>query len=403
MKILMICTKYETEGSGNSYLTNDLASAITELGHHITVAAIDWNIAYGRGASRSVESNGTSVLKFPPYAITRAGLLVERITKWTLSSLLSTLSMRRMLKGEKFDIVIGFSPATATAAQLLWAFRKTRALRYLVLWDFFPFYDRPLKQIPSRAVFKLAVAIETNLIRRFNVIGLMTPRNITYLRKHYSLRQEQAVEVLPIWGPPPVSINASRSDFSLPPDKKIAVMGGQLIRGRGIEDIILAAQLAAYERPDLAFCLIGSGEMEALIKEMVTEKGLGNLILKGRISRSEYLAALTVCDVALVCSDANVNVPNFPSKVIDYLRVGLPIIASVHASTDFGEIVEAHGAGCAAAAGQPAELLKAICSVVDDPIKRQKMAIAGKQWLSTELSASNVATQICNHAAIRNN
>jgi hypothetical protein len=85
--------------------------------------------------------------------------------------------------------------------------------------------------------------------------------------------------------------------------------------------------------------------------------------------------------VGIVATVVNVDVPTFPSKTIDYLRAGLPVTASVEASTDFDSFVETQGFGLAVAAGRPDRLLDAIASIVGDDDRRRAMVLAGRKTL----------------------
>ena len=50
-------------------------------------------------------------------------------------------------------------------------------------------------------------------------------------------------------------------------------------------------------------------------------------------------------DVGLIFLDHRFTIPNFPSRVLDYLNASLPVIAAVDFSTDLGKIIYQNGAG----------------------------------------------------------
>jgi glycosyltransferase involved in cell wall biosynthesis len=218
------------------------------------------------------------------------------------------------------------------------------------------------------------------LVRKFDIISCMSPANEVYLRAHYPVRDEQKVCITPVWGKdsPLEESNriASRQKYSLPADRPLVVFGGQLVHGRGLEDLINTAKLAQLGESSVTFVVIGSGVLDSLVKECIAE-GCENLIWIPRIPRDEYLGLIKACDLALVCTVRDVDVPSFPSKTIDYLRACLPIVASVEASTDYGDYIAALGVGISVNAGEPEQLLESIEGLLGQPDQMKSMSALG--------------------------
>lgn len=367
MRILLVTTSFSLI-QGDDNLINDLAHALARQGHHIQVVLLDWSAAERTPPRRTSISDAIDVLILSPRSLRGVGIFVDRATKWMLSSWYARHAMRRVLGRKQFDLLVGFSPATATLAQLTYSIKKCQR-SYMVMWDFFPFHHRSIGLITNIAVFKVAYWVEAWLVRKFDVIGCMTPANEAYLRKHYAISPTQEVEIMPIWGQTsqqePEQRSPFRAAFDLPVDKKIVVFGGQLSEGRGLEDLLAAAEFLRVSHPDLTFLVIGNGRLAEFVR-LRADRSNSNLIYRERIPRSEYLKLLTVCDAGLVCTVRNVDVPTFPSKTIDYLRAGIPVIASVEATTDFGCFVESNGLGCSCQAGEPGALAATIVRVVSD-------------------------------------
>jgi glycosyltransferase involved in cell wall biosynthesis len=332
-----------------------------------------------------------------PYALEGFGRLGALASKWVLSSLRAALQMRPALRGRHFDLLIAFSPISAVAAQVLWLTRRFGTRNYLVMWDFFPYHHRSIGLIPDGWPFAIARRLEQALIRRFDVIGCMSRRNVAYLQDHYALRPNQRAEILPIWGridaPPTMSRERARTAFGLPHDKTIVVHGGQITEGRGIDDILAAAAIARREHPRLAFLLIGEGRLTGAVNAHIAEGG-DNVIYRPRIPRQEYLSVVSACDVGIVCTVRNVDVPTFPSKIIDYLRVGLPVVASVENSTDYGQFIEENGVGLAVSAGDPRAMVSAVSAIAHNAVAMKRMAEAGRRVLAECFNVERVAARL---------
>jgi glycosyltransferase involved in cell wall biosynthesis len=383
MRVLMLCTKYSLDPK-DPYMTNELAGALGASGHRIQVVATDWNAPFGAPAATLRSEDGIDILILSPRAITGLGRLVERASKWTLSSLFARREMRKALGRQRFDLLICFTPCVTVAAQLWWATRRWGTRNLLLVHDFFPYHHRAIGLVPSGPMFEIAKWLEERLMRRFHVIGCMSPMNIEYLRSHYRVHETQRIEVHPIWGrtsaPMSTSRDATRAAQGLPLDKKIVVFGGQITEGRGVEDILAVARILREERPDLVFLLIGEGRLADLVERHAGGPG-GNILYRRRIPREDYLRLISVCDIALVCTVTGVDVPSFPSKIIDYLRARLPIVAAVEDTTDYGRFVEEHGVGIALHAGDPPALAEAIKRICDAPDLASRMTRAAGSCL----------------------
>src|SRR5690606_34865777 len=105
-----------------------------------------------------------------------------------------------------------------------------------------------------------------------------------------------------------------RRRHKLPTDKHIVVFGGQITEGRGIDEILATADIAPQSRSDIAFLLIGQGRLADEVRNRISQ-GAVNVIYRERIPRIDYLSLVAACDVGLVVTVRNVDVPTFPSKI----------------------------------------------------------------------------------------
>lgn len=399
-RILLVCSKFG-RGPADRYLTNELADALVALGCQVSVVAIAWDAPPGGKTHAYTQANGVQVLETPPLAVGGLGRIVSLGAKWGGSSMVAARQAKRQFAGQDFDLLIAFSPVVVTAFLVTWALRRFRCKSYAYVVDFFPFHHRSLGVIPGGPIFKVARWAERALLARFDVVACMSRMGVQYLRQHYRISPAQSTPVLHLWGPgdlaPEVDKAAVRQSHGLPTDKVIAVFGGQITEGRGIEEILQAAALARSAQPNLTFLFVGSGRLEPLVRSQIAE-GADNVVILAGMGRDRYLELVAACDIGIVCTVANVDVPTFPSKTIDYLRAGLPVAASVEATTDFGAFVEERGFGVAAVSGNPSALLGAIAAIAKDPAAAQAMTVAGRRTLhavfAVEAAAKTLLMQV---------
>ena len=65
---------------------------------------------------------------------------------------------------------------------------------------------------------------------------------------------------------------------------------------------------------------------------------------------------LAACDVGLIFLDKNFLIPNFPSRLLSYLEMKIPVLAATDSNTDIGDIVENATCGYKVLAGNQEEM-----------------------------------------------
>ena len=172
----------------------------------------------------------------------------------------------------------------------------------------------------------------------------------------------------------------------------IAVFGGTLSKGRGTEDIIEAGRIAESQGSKVLFLIVGSGPIEQDVRD--ASKGLHTVNVMSALPRQEYQLLLQACDCGIIATERDTGMPTFPSKTMDYFRSGVPIVASVEASTDYGDFLKAHHAGFHVPAGEPAALLNAIEKLGNDPALRNELVENGRRLMVNHFNVFKIVDQI---------
>lgn len=396
MRILLLCSKFSLN-ENDPWLTNELADALQADGHAVTVACLNWSPIANSSENELTTETGVRVLSIPPVIAKTSLPLLNKLLKWTLSSIRAYRTLRKVLRKDSFDLLISFSPSVTMALPIFFITKRPETRSFLVQWDFFPFHHRQIGLISSSLIFHTARLAEEWLLGRFDIIGCMSRKNIEYLRSHYKIRNEQRVCLLPIWAKETqldeIDADTVRSQYELPLANAIVVFGGQLAPGRGLEDLLKMAALAEDADSSLRFLVVGSGPQESLVNSYV-QSGHHNLLWIPWIPREEYLKLIRACDLALVCTVRDVDVPTFPSKTLDYLRAGLPIVASVEESTDYGEYLTSNCVGISVAAGEPAKLLEKTEDLLRDEATLCIMRRNGPEIFKKHFEVGHIVRQI---------
>lgn len=170
-----------------------------------------------------------------------------------------------------------------------------------------------------------------------------------------------------------------RKELGLPADKKLVVLQGAGINiQRGAEEAVEAMRFL----DDTVLLVIGGGDVMQSLKQLVEKFGLQQKVLfKDRMPFSELIKYTASADLGLTL-DKNTNLNyrfSLPNKLFDYIRAGIPILASRLPEVEkiintylIGDFIETH---------QPDHIAEKIRYMLSDVSAREK-------WLSNLGTAS---------------
>jgi glycosyltransferase involved in cell wall biosynthesis len=383
MRILLIATVYSPPG-GNPWLLDDLAAALARLGHQVDVIVADPRTGRPRGPVRDqpdgVRAWSVGPRRRRPGAI--GGLLAHA------STALGLLTASRWIGPEPYDLGI-FTTVAAFNYGLPERLRRRGAVRRLalILWDFFPVHQYEIGRMRARVLAQPLRMWERLSIRAADVVAVMSPANERYLA-WYHPRVAKAVTIVPPWS----SAGTSTPITSTPVTTGfVAVFGGQLTAGRGLDTLVEAARLLDGRGSAIRLIVAGDGPD----RQRLAAAGIGLPMLQfvGQMPRPAYRALLSSADAGIAVTVPGVTVPSFPSKIVEYCGVGLPVIVAVESGSDAGELVEAHGAGIAVLAGDPLALCDALEILAAEKGRGvlRRRALAARSYYDTQLSVDRAA------------
>lgn len=383
----------------NPWLTDELCEALDSQGHTVDVFFLDW---YRKFTAGTVASRGNTRVHIIAPIGSKSGL-ISKMIQWTCSSWNVYKYYRSRFEDGDHDVLIAFSPSIMFGIALL-RLKSAFKDRMLIQWDFFPYHQEQIGLIPFRWMTRAGASLESKLLSTFTFIGCMSPRNVEYLTARYRLSPGVQTGVVPLWSrvrtKPKVDRDQVRRQFALPVSTPIAVFGGQIAPGRGVEDIVAAAGLAAKTGAQIHFLFVGKGPRLNWLKAQAARIKAGFTVLP-HVPRDQYLELISSCDIGIVATVRDVDVPTFPSKTIDYCCAGLPIVASVEQSTDFGEIVAAAGIGLSCEAGDSAKLLALCLSILADGKSREMLGQRSRRFYEENFDVQKVASELVSRVEAR--
>jgi glycosyltransferase involved in cell wall biosynthesis len=279
--------------------------------------------------------------------------------------------------------MVAWTPVLSVGAPLRQAVRCGVRHRLLIIFDFFPMCHREAGMIRSRLVYSIAKRLEDRLYRLFTGFIANLPGNVDYLRRHYPVPPGARVLCSPIWAdatmPAPGLRDEVRRRYSLPLDRPIAIFGGQFSEGRGIDQMIGAARIAEQAGAPTLYLFVGDGRLRPMIEAAVAR--CANVRIAPPVARADYLSLVGACDVGMVATVRAFTSWAFPSKTIDYLRAGIPVVTAVEPGSDYPALLEPYGVSENVECGDAAALQAAVEKLAASPRPRAEMRESARRCL----------------------
>lgn len=260
--------------------------------------------------------------------------------------------------GIKFDLILYSTPPISLAGVVQKIKKKTGAATYLLLKDIFPQNAVDIGILSPFLAKILFRNKEKKLYEISDYIGCMSPANVDYLLKHNDIDRKK-VEVCPnsikvVAGFEKMTdekvhltdVSAKEdknlrsgllSRYKIPADKIIFLYGGNLGRPQDIPFIIRCIDEASSVK-EVHFVICGDGTEYGKLNEFATKENPKNFTLIKSLPKAEYDALAKVSDVGMIFLDHRFTIPNFPSRLLSYLKERIPVLVCTDINTDIGKI-----------------------------------------------------------------
>ena len=247
-------------------------------------------------------------------------------------------AVRKNIWNEKIDLIIYPTPPVTFGRLVNRLKNHYKAKSYLMLKDIFPQNAVDLKMMKENSLtHKYFSYLERKLYEASDRIGCMSNANIEYLKSHEPQPDPSKLELFPntvkikdILGEyEPELREKDRIDF---------IFGGNLGKPQAIDFLLLCIErLKGYMKAH--FTIIGSGTEQGMVESFIREKKPANLTYIPFLPREEYEKKLADADVGLVILSPDFSIPNYPSRVLSYMRLAKPVLAVTDRVTDIHALV----------------------------------------------------------------
>ena len=363
MRILMVTQHYEPEPHDKF---SKLARALTAKGHKVQVITGFPCYPQGKtydGWQQKIYSEQevddilvTRVMQLPDHS--RSAL---RRALYYLSFALSAMTIG-LWRARKADVVLVYQAALPVGFPgIVLSFFK-RAPLVLDVVDLWPESVSASGMMKNELLLGMIRSVAKFIYRRAKHICVITN---SYKENLIALGvPHQKLSVIHMWGYTNPSEQTQPKTNSEETDRFLCVYAGAMGPCQDLSTLLQAAALLKEHRR-IKFRLVGDGICFNDLQEQAANQELNNVEFTGRVPPAEIPAHYAQADALVLHlkSDPMSRV-SIPSKTIDYLSAGKPIVAAIEGET--AQIVRENHCGVVASPEDPQALADAILALEGD-------------------------------------
>jgi len=119
------------------------------------------------------------------------------------------------------------------------------------------------------------------------------------------------------------------------------------------------------------------------------------------LPHEEYMRLVAASDVGLIFLDHRFTIPNFPSRLLSYMEMRMPVLVVTDPNTDVGKVVEEGGFGYWCESNDVNQFIKLMRKMID--CDRKSMGERAYQYLNDNYTSEKVYEIIIKHIEEKRN
>lgn len=395
MKVFFLTLSYPT-GDGDRNLYSDLMDEISAKGHSVTVFCPDESRTAGH--PHIERRRGIDIILVPTGKVTKARLIEKTVNTLLLGRRFARAALA--VCPMDIDLLIYSTPPIDFIHAVQAIKRRTGCTTYLLLKDIFPQNAVDLGIIRKGGLaWRFFRAKEKRLYGLSDHIGCMSPANVEYCAGHNPEIPRTRLHVCPNSINPAMDTVAHDADIAqlsgigIRPARFHLLYGGNLGRPQCI-DFVIEALTALDSDLEVFTTIIGNGTEYQRLADSISKLRLSQVLLLPFLPKDEYRRMLAAMDVGLVFLDPRFTIPNFPSRILDYMDCSIPILACTDITSDIRTEICDQGGGVWCKSGDINAFMDAVAYLKKDAELRRIMGKKANELLRTKYSVRVVAEQM---------
>lgn len=397
MKIVIICQWYPPEYAPIGVMLQELSRDLAAKGHEITVITGYPNHPLGvlfEGYQKRLFSEewdgAVRIIRCWLYTSPKRSN-VRRGLNYLSFALLSLLAALRL---KKQDMLFMVSPPLSNGLIAI-LLKKLKGLNFVFnVQDIYPDAGIAAGIIRNPLLIRALSKLELLTYRMSEAVAVisvgfrknLTDKGIAPQKVHVLSNWIDAVEIAPTSKDNPFARKHGLAG------KFVVLYSGTigLISGAGI---LLDCAERLQWASDIVFLLVGEGGAKDAIMAGAKERRLKNLLFLPFQPRQILSQVQSSADISVVTLFKGRGSSSVPSKVLGYMAVARPVVASVDPDSDTAQLVARAECGICVAAEDAEQLTAAILALYGDREKSLQLGYNGRAFLMANCSRQKMTAQ----------
>jgi colanic acid biosynthesis glycosyl transferase WcaI len=373
MRLQLWSYNYAPEMTGIAPVSEVWAKAMVARGHDVEVVAAFphypepiWD--HPRRPYREVR-DGIRVTRLPLWA--GRGNIAERIRQELTFAAAQTAAIPALRRP---DVLIAVSPSFPALLPAMIDARLRRIPWVLWLHDILPDGAAATGLVNDGPVLRAARALERMAYREAERIVVLSQA----FTRNLEGKGVPAEKIDLIYDPAtrtPAINGSNGSSGGARPIKLLSM--GNIGFSQGLTEIVRAFESEPALNPDMRFVITGEG---VAAPDAAREIRTDRVKMPGLVSTERLERELHEARLALVSQKHGGEEFNIPSKLMNFMMYGLPIVASVDPGSEVAHIVRASGGGWVVDNADPTVFAKALRTITESPAEIARRAAAAREY-----------------------
>jgi O26-antigen biosynthesis N-acetyl-L-fucosamine transferase len=389
MNFILLSDYYHPIIKSGSIIVGDLADELINQGHSVLV------VTFVDNQNKKIQLKKSA--NFVQVSIKSSLRKYGRIGRLWAEMSYSRQIINYFKKSKDIDVdgIICYSPSIFYGKAVRWLKKKNKVNSYLIIRDIFPKWALDSGVLKKGILYSYFKYVERNLYESNDFIGIEAKSDLSYFI-NYGLGHLKLIEVLNNWGSTSLKIDKNIANNFLDLNKVNIVYGGNMGDAQDIFSLIKLIDFSILGSK-AQLVLIGSGNQFKKIKDYVKDKKIRNVSLFPTVSRREYLSIMSEADVGLVSLGKNMESNNYPLKMIGYMQLSKPILASVNKTNEIIQMIDDNNIGLVSIASDKDAFNKNLNDILVDNDLRAERGLNALNLFNNKFNVKVATSQITEH------
>lgn len=355
MNFLFLTHKFP-KGKKNTCLEKDFIKKLIEKGHNVYVVTPTERRM--KEETHLYQEEGAKILYVKTGNRTKEYNLIEKIFTILSTPFLMKKEIKRYFKDIQVDYIVSYTPFMSNLNLIKSLTNYYSCKNILFLWDIMPQTAKDMGIIKNNLIFNYMKNKEKKLYQYVDKIICNCDEAKNYILKNNYKREQ---DIIFIRNPEYIQIEDLknlnlREKYGYTQKEKVFIFGGNMGMLQKLDNLLDLAKNMINDK-EIKFLLVGDGKDKFSLEKRVEKEKITNVKILNVVPREEYENLVSEMNAGLICLSEKNTVPNFPTKVTAYLKLGLPMFAILDksAAKGIGKYIDDNQIGIWSEAGKLGE------------------------------------------------